>query len=123
MKFFFSLVLTAALCWVFEQFFPWYSAAFASFLIAYFFNIRGLASFLAGGLGTGLLWLVWAWIIDYRTESILTGKMASLVGVNEPVYMLMLTFLIGFVTGGFPALSDQSMKRALVKKRREGYYA
>jgi MFS-type transporter involved in bile tolerance (Atg22 family) len=123
MKFLLSLILTAALSYGLERFFPWYSVAAASFIIAYLINIRGIASFIAGALGVGLLWLGYAWMIDYNTHSILSDKMAGIFGLTDSVYMLIVTFLIGFFVGGFSALSGQSLRNAFSKKKRKtGYY-
>ena len=123
MKFFVSLLLTAGLSYGLERFFPWYSVAFASFIVAYLINIRGFASFIAGALGVGLLWLGYAWMIDQNTHSILSDKMAGIFSLSDSVYMLIITFLIGFFVGGFSAWSGQSLRNAFSKKRRkEGYY-
>lgn len=122
MKFLLSVILTAALSYGLERFFPWYSVAFASFIIAYLINIRGFASFIAGALGVGLLWLTYAWIIDYNTQSILSEKMADLFSLSDSIYLLILTLLTGFFVGGLSAWSGHSFRNAFAKKRRGGYY-
>ena len=122
MRFLLSVLITAVLSYAFERFFSWYSVAFAAFITAYLFNLRGLAGFMAGALGVGLLWLGYAWIIDFRTHSILTDKMAKLFGLTEPAFLLVITFLVGILVGGFAAWSGQSLKKAFEKKRRSSYY-
>jgi len=123
MRFLISLLLTGAISYGLEHFFPWYSVAFASFIVAYLVNIRGLASFIAGALGVGLLWLAYAWMIDNRTHAILSSKMAGLFGLSDSLYLIMITFAVGFMVGGLSALSGQSLRSAFAKKKRkEGYY-
>jgi len=122
MRFIFSLLLTAVLSWVCEQFFPWYSVAVIAFLVAWFMNSKGLSSFIAGALGVGLLWLGYALMIDYKTDSILSEKIAKLFGLNESVYMLLITFTIGFLVGGLSGWSGFTLKNAFEKRRKEGYY-
>jgi hypothetical protein len=122
MRFIYSLVLTALLSWVCELIFPWYSVAVAAFLVAWFLNARGLSSFISGALGVGLLWFGYALLIDYKTDSILSEKIARLFGLNESVYMLLITFIIGFFIGGLSAWSGFTLKNAFAKRRKEGYY-
>ena len=124
MRFLFSVILTAGLTWGLEQFFPWYSAAAAAFIIGYLMNIRGFAALLAGALGVGLLWLSFAWIIDFQTSSILTEKMTKLMGLDEAMYMIMITLAIGALVGGLAAWCGQSLRMAMVvkKKRKEQYH-
>jgi hypothetical protein len=122
MRFIFSLLLTAIFSWICEQFFPWYSVAVIAFLVAWFMNSRGLSSFISGALGVGLLWLGYALMIDYKTDSILSEKIAKLIGLDESVYMLLITFSIGFLVGGLSAWSGFTLKKITEKKKREGYY-
>jgi hypothetical protein len=107
MKFIIQTASVLLLCLLTEFFLPWWIVAPVCFVIAFVFDSRGMASFLAGFLGVGLLWLGMAFWSDWSTGSILTSK------VNElfPVNVFILTVLVGGVTGGLASLTGSLARR------------
>jgi len=69
----------------------------------YIFHNGGMASFAAGFLGAGLLWLLAAYYMDYTTQSILTDKVNRLFPLN----VLVMTSVVGGLVGGFAALTGR----------------
>ena len=105
MKFIAKLVLTASSCYVAELFFPWWIVAVCAFIINLFLPTKGFNAFLSGFLGVGLLWLLFAWLIDIDTSSVLTEKVASLLTLNNASLLVALTGMVGGLVGGFAAVS------------------
>ena len=105
MKFIAKLVLTAGLCYFAELFFPWWIVAVCAFVINLFLPTKGFNAFLSGFLGVGLLWLLFAWLIDADTSSLLTDKIAEQFGLTNSSLLVALTGLVGGIVGGFAAMS------------------
>lgn len=72
---------------------------------------KGFNDFLAGFLGVGLLWLIFAWIIDVNTNSILTEQVAPILKMNNALVVVAVTGLLGGLVGGVGALSGSQLRR------------
>ncbi len=124
MKFLFKVILIAVLTYAFEQYFPWWSIGIAAFLGGYLIKTKGLNSFLAGALGVGLIWLWMAWQIDYKTNGILTIKMAELFNLTNKNILIAITAILGSVIGALTAWTGHNLRALFDKpKRRRGYYS
>lgn len=108
MKFFIQVISTVIICLVLQLFLPWWSIAIGTFGVAYFAGNKSFVSFLAGFISIALLWSVFAFYLDFKTDSILTTKVNQLLPVNA----FILTVLVGALVGGFAALTG-----ALIKSR------
>jgi hypothetical protein len=106
MKFLYQIIFTIIGCFIVQYFLPWWTMALIALIAGYVFHNGGLASFAAGFLGAGLLWLVMAFYLDTATQSILTEKVNKLFPLN--VFILMT--LIGGLVGGFAALTGTLMR-------------
>ncbi|MEM8966624.1 MAG: hypothetical protein AAGE93_09410 [Bacteroidota bacterium] len=118
-----KVILIAGLSYIAEQFFPWWSVVIFAFLVSFIIPTKGFNAFISGFLGVGLLWLIFAWMIDSNTNSILTEKIAQLFQVNQAGLVVAMTGAIGGLTGGFAALSG-SLLRTINQKEpvKPGYY-
>ena len=105
MKFLYQLIATILVSFVFQNFLPWWTMAIVAFTLGYFFGNKGFASFCAGFLGVGLLWLGMSVFIDVSTHSILTEKINRLLPLN----VFVLTTLIGGLVGGLASLTGSLM--------------
>ena len=105
MKFIAKLVITAASCYVAELFFPWWIIAVCAFVVNLFLPTKGFNAFLSGFLGVGLLWLLFAWLIDLNTSSLLSDKVARLFELSNTSVLVAATGLVGGLVGGFAAMS------------------
>jgi len=122
MKFIVQIIFIAGGCYVAELFFPWWSIAVVSFLMAAMIFSNGLIAFLSGFLGVGMLWSFFAWKIDQDTNSILTNKIAVLFELEQPFILLVATGIIGALVGGFAALSGSHFRSLFKKKKEEDMY-
>ncbi|MBN8650190.1 MAG: hypothetical protein J0L67_02120 [Cytophagales bacterium] len=107
MKFFIQVIATVIVCLVLQLFLPWWSMALGAFGVAYFTGNKSFISFLAGFISIALLWSVFAFYLDFKTDSILTAKVNQLLPVNA----FLLTALVGALVGGFAALTGALFKR------------
>ncbi len=122
MKIAIKIILIAALEYLAEMYFPWWSGLVVAFLINAIIYTKGGSSFLSGFLGVGLLWLVIAWNIDADNASLLSSMVSKILRVNSTIAILALTFLVGGLAGGFGALAGSHFKNLIRKKKDQYYY-
>lgn len=105
MKFLIQLISIAAVTFILQSFFPWWSLAIGAFIIGYFFNSGAGKSFLAGFLGVGLLWIILALLIDFQTSSILSEKISQLFPGKSVIVLFLVTGIVGGLSGGLAAMT------------------
>jgi len=124
MKFIFKIILIAVFSYILELFLPWWSVVIAAFFVSLWVPIRGFIDFLSGFLGVGLLWLIYAWLIDAETSSVLSARIAELLSMPNASFMIAASGLIGGLAGGFAALSGSQFRRIFMKDTpKAGYYS
>ena len=112
MKYILAILLTALLSFVMGLFLPWWSIAFAAFVVSLLIRQKPAMSFLSGFLGVFLLWEILAWWIDNRNDSILSQKIAQIIPLGGSVILLiLLTSVTGALVGGFAALSGSFLRK------------
>ena len=111
MKFFVALLLTALLSYIAGLFFPWWSVAIASFLVALLVHQKAGRAFAAGFSGLLILWMVLVWWINVKNENVLSGRIGELFGIgNNPLLLMLITALIGGLVAGFGAMSGSYLR-------------
>ncbi|MDX2048048.1 MAG: hypothetical protein SFU87_14755 [Chitinophagaceae bacterium] len=116
MKFIVSVLLTALLAFAAGLYLPWWSIAIASFLVASVLYQKPLLSFLCGFTAIFLLWGILAWLRSAGNNHILAAKASLLILKTEnPVLLILVTGLIGAVTGGLAAWSGTLFRRIIKK--------
>jgi len=107
-----------------ELFLPWWSIALAAFIVNLWIPTKGLNAFLSGFLGIGLLWLVYAGLLNSDTSSIMAERISGIFGLGNPILMITITGLAGGLVGGFAALSGSQFRRIFMKEEpKRGYYS
>lgn len=119
MRFSLQLITIAILALVFELLLPWWSIAIAAFLGGIAFNSR--YNFLAGFLAVGLLWLLFALMMDLTATAPLAERVSKILFVNKPVLML-ITSLIGGLVGGFAAIAGGALMGKSKRSNDTRYY-
>src|SRR5690606_12270821 len=95
MRFLVQVILTSLLSYILQQFLaPWIVVPVAM-LVALMTQHNASASFLGGFAAISLLWMGKATMIDVYTNSILSVKVAALLGLKSPIMLILLTGLIG----------------------------
>ena len=109
-----SIIIGAAFAQIYS---PWWVATIICFLIGGIAGMKGLSSFFTGFLGIALLWGGYAFYLDTKSGSLLSGKMALLFGesFSSPA-LLIATAVLGGLIGGFACLSG-SLGRAMFKDK------
>ncbi|MBS1542398.1 MAG: hypothetical protein JST14_02085 [Bacteroidetes bacterium] len=103
-------LFTAALCFILQYFFPWWTMTLGAFAAGWYFGNKPGVSFLAGLLGVGLLWLATATVIDAESQATLTEKVAQLFPTKTKPLLFLLTAVIGGLPGAFAALTGAYLK-------------
>lgn len=106
MKFITAILLTALLGYAAPLYFPWWSFALTSLIVAIAIHQTWGKAFLAGFLGLFLLWGIHAFIIDTRNEHILSVKMANVLPLGgSSALLIFITAFLGGIVSGFAALT------------------
>jgi hypothetical protein len=105
-----SILLIALFSFIAGMFLPWWSLAIIAFAVGLLVPQRLWKSFLAGFLGIFLLWLVLALWLDLGNEQLLSRKIAELMHLPSSFLLVLITALVGGLTGGFAALSGGSLR-------------
>ena len=116
MKFLIQIVLTVLLSYVAEHFLPWWTIGLCAAIVAMGLNLNKITAFLGGFTSISLLWMAVATLIDVRTNSILSTKIAPLLGFQSSTLLILLTGLVGGLVGGLGALSGQQLHTLLTQK-------
>ena len=94
---------------IFTIFLPWYVPFIICFLFVLILSNRPGNNFLAGLLGIGLFWFIYALLLDIRNDHILSNKVALLfseslhTNITGSVLLLVTAFL-GALLGGLSAM-------------------
>jgi hypothetical protein len=105
MKTIYAIISIALLAALAESLMPWWVIAPVAFTVTYFFQLRGWRAFLTGMLGIGLLWIGLSAYIDHTNTHILSARVATLFYLTEPIWLIVITGLIGGLVGGISALA------------------
>jgi len=119
MKFLLQLVSITILAFVLELLLPWWSIALAAFVGGLAFNSR--ANFLAGFLGIGLLWLLYALMMDATSAAPLTARISQVLFINK-FLLILATTVIGGLVGGFAAMAGSALRGASKRSNDDRYY-
>lgn len=92
---------------------PWWSVAIIASLIGFWKPINGWKTFGSGFAGVGLLWLMFAGYLHYRSNGILTIKVGQLIHLSSSSFILILTAIFGGLVGGFSAVTGLHLRLLL----------
>ena len=112
-----KIVLTAAMAYLLQNVFPWWSAVIASFLISLVISTKGFSSFIGGFLGIAILWFCLAFLIDLNSDSLLTERVAAIFSLQSTILLVLVTSVVGGVAGGLGALSGSHLRSWLLPSR------
>ncbi len=123
MKILLRIILISAVAYFVPFILPWWTLAFCGMLIGFGIPGHGLNSFISGFLGAGAVWLFLAWKIDMETNSILSDKLVQLFPVDDVIYLIVATGLIGGLIAGFGMLTGTSFRQIFIKKKSRSLYS
>lgn len=107
-------LFTAILTWVLQMFLPWWSVAIAAFMTSLVIAQKGVQALFGSFLGAFGLWVIMATIIDVRNDSILSDRVADIFFVKRPVFLIIVTGVIGGLAAMLAGLSGYFLRRLTV---------
>ena len=116
-RFIFQLILVVALSYLSHFVLPWWGVLVGSALATMLVYNKTLSSFFAGFIGLGALWFYMAYSIDVINQSLLSDKVATLLGLTSGFQLVLVTAVLGALIGGFSALTGNYFI-ALFKKEK-----
>jgi hypothetical protein len=124
MRFLIQVILTSLFSYLLQPVLPPWIVVFIAAMVVLITPTTPSLAFLGGFVGISVLWMVKAAHIDVHTHSILSTKVASLLGVKKPILLLLLTGLVGGILGGLGAACGQHILFILrsIKKGRNDFY-
>jgi len=121
MRFFLQVVFTSLVSCILQQFVAPWAVVFVAAIFSMLIQTKTSSAFLGGFAAISLLWMVKATIIDVYTDSILSVKVAVLLGLRSTILLILLTGLIGGVLGGLGAASGQQILK-IFKRKKGAFY-
>lgn len=109
MRFPVQILLIITLGFFLELLLPWWSIAIAAFAGAALIPTR--MNFIAGFSATGILWIGKALITQLSTDSDLASKVARTFMLHNTAVLLVVTFILSGLIGGFSAMSGGALRR------------
>ena len=123
MKLIIRIIVIGALTYFISPFTVWWISMVIAFLVCYTSPSSGLNAFVSGFLGVGLVWMGHAWSIDVQNNSVFSEKIASYIGISDPILLVFAAGLVGGLAGGFAALSGTTFRQMFIKKKQRSVYS
>ena len=98
--------------WLFTLFLPWWGIIITCLIFGAWLIEGGWQAFLTGFFANGLAWFLQALYIDIANESILSIRIAEMMGVGSHWIILIITFAVAAILGGVATLTGTSLKQA-----------
>ncbi len=117
-RFIIQLILVVLLAFFAQYILPWWGVMLGAGLATTILYNKGFYSFLAGFVGVGGLWFFIANNLDSANQSLLSGKVATLLGLSSSLQLILATALIGALIGGFSSLTGNLFVSMLRKEKK-----
>lgn len=112
MKFLVSILLIALLSLVACIYLPWWSIAIVAMLVTVLISMGPIKAFFAGFIALFFLWSILAFWISAGNEHILAHKISlTMLKMDSPVSLALITGLIGALVAGFAALAGSYLRK------------
>lgn len=89
----------------------WWSIAIPGLILGYQFNPKAGAAFGWGFLALFLLWGGQALYIHFANDSILSTRIAEMLGVGSPYLVILITGILGGLVSGLATLTGTLLKK------------
>jgi len=108
-----SFIAIFIFTWLLNLFMPWWSALIPAMVFGAWFIENSLSAFLIGFTAGGFAWFVQALYIHIANDAILSTRVAEMLQLGSPWFVLLLTFLIGGILAGIGTLFGYQLKVVL----------
>lgn len=122
MKLIIRIIVIGALTYFLSPQTTWWIAMVIAFLVCSISPSSGLNAFIAGFLGVGLTWMGHAWTLDVQNASLFSGKIAEIMQLEEPLFLVLASGAVGGIAGGFASLSGSTFRQMFLKTKKRSLY-
>lgn len=124
MKLIIRIILIGGLTYVFSLFMGiWWMCMIASFLMCSILPTNALNSFISGFLGAGLIWLSSAWSLDVENASAFSSKIATIMKLGEPIYLVLVSGAVGGLSSGLSGITGSYFRKIFKKETKKSFYS
>lgn len=120
MRFLLLFITSGLTAWCVGPFLPYWGIMLVIAVLASLVGGNGVTAFFSGALGMGGVWLLVSLLITLNNETEFPLKIARIMGFEQELVLVGITFLLGFFIGGLGALTG-NLFRKLLEKDRSGY--
>lgn len=99
--------------WFLNLFLPWWSALLPAIIFGAWLLENSLSAFITGLTAGGFAWFAQAFYIHIANDAILSTRVAEMLQLGSPWFVLLFTFLIGGILAGFGTLFGYQLKAVL----------
>lgn len=99
--------------WIVSLLLPWWTLIIPAVLLGATLFDRSLTAFIIGFASLFAAWSVQVLYIDLANESILSGRMAEMLGVDQSWLVILITAVIGGLIGGMGTLLGSQIRQLL----------
>ncbi len=99
--------------WIVTLFLPWWTLLIPAVILGGTLFKSAVSAFFTGFLSLFAAWLVQVLYIDIANESILSGRIAEMLGVGQSWLVLLITAIIGGLIGGLGTLLGAQIRLLL----------
>lgn len=99
--------------WIVTLFLPWWTLLIPAVILGATLFKSAVSAFFTGFLSLFAAWLVQVLYIYIANESILSGRIAEMLGVGQSWIVILITALIGGVIGGMGTLLGTQIRLLL----------
>jgi hypothetical protein len=103
-------LLIVVSAFILNLFLPWWSIAIPGLIFGYRFNLNALPSFGWGFLALFLLWGGQALYIHLANEAILSSRIAEMLQLSSPYFVVIISAVIGGLVSGLATLTGSLVK-------------
>lgn len=104
---------------VFSWITPWIAMPIITMLWAIFTEGKILHKTLGSFIMVYIYWLVYAGVLDFQNQHILSTRMAQLFSIQNSILLLVLTGLVGGITAALAAWSGSLIQQVVYKSEQK----
>ncbi|NBC66914.1 MAG: hypothetical protein GVY07_14815 [Bacteroidetes bacterium] len=104
--------------WFLTLFLPWWGIVIPGLIFGAWLLEGGFRAFITGFFACGFAWFFQALYIDIANESILSSRIAEMMGIGSHWIILFATFLIAALVGGLATLAGTLFKQVFRPAKR-----
>ncbi len=108
-----AIIILAAVA---EWYGPWWSCALVAGIAGLLSRLRTGEAFVAGFMGVGIMWLLFFLAKDLGSHHVLSQKMAQTFHLPSYLFYIIVTFLLGGLTGGIPCWAGAELRKVFRPK-------